>query len=54
MKYIKKNGKLQDQRIVDAMRKAADVYEDGAIIEAADMLLEVINAIYAFASREES
>lgn len=53
MKYIRRNGELQDRRIVNAIRRAADVYEDGEIIDAADMLLEVINAIDEWIHKEE-
>ena len=52
MKFFK-NGILEDKKIEAALRKAADDYEDGALIEVRDLLLEIINAIDEFADREE-
>ena len=40
-----KNGKLKDDRIIAAIRQAADDYEDGAIIEAKDLLEKIVLAI---------
>ena len=47
MKYIK-NGCLQDERIISALQQAARDYENGAIIETRDTLLEIAAAIDAF------
>lgn len=47
MKFIK-NGELDDKKIVAALHKAADDYENGALIEVRDILLEIINAIDEF------
>lgn len=47
-KYIDNNGTLKDKKIVKDIRKAADMYENGELIEVHDLLLEVINAIDAF------
>lgn len=55
MKYRKKktklfkNGSLNDEAVLSAIDRARRDYEDGAIIEAYDALLEVINAIDDFA-----
>ena len=40
-----KNGELKDSDIIAAIRRAADDYEDGAIVEARDLLAEIIFAI---------
>lgn len=45
MKYLKKDGTLEDRNIIEDIRKSADMYENGEIIEARDMLVEIINAI---------
>lgn len=47
LKYIK-NGCLQDKRVVFALQQAARDYENGAIIEVRDTLLEIVAAIDAF------
>lgn len=48
------NGKeLSDTKIVEAIRQAADDYEDGAIIEAKEALMVVVDAIDAFEDNEE-
>ncbi len=51
MKYIKKNGELQDKRIISALKKAVDWYENGEVAEVRDGLLEIITAIDAFEER---
>ena len=48
-----KNGKLEDKKIEEALRKAADDYANGELIEVRDLLLEIINAIDAFDEAEE-
>ena len=54
MRYKKKstklfeNGSLNDEAVLSAIDRARRDYEDGAIIEAHDALLEVINAIDDF------
>lgn len=56
MRYKKKstklfeNGSLNDEAVLSAIDRARKDYEDGAIIEAYDTLLEVINAIDCFAN----
>lgn len=47
MEFIK-NGELDDKKIIYALRKAADNYENGELIEVRDILLEIINAIDDF------
>ena len=41
-------GNLQDKKIVEALHKAAEDYENGEIIEVKDVLIEIINAITDF------
>ena len=48
-----KNGQLQDKKIVDALRRAADDYEDGAIIETRSLLQDIVDAIDEFTDAEE-
>ena len=54
MRYKKKstklfeNGSLNDETVLSAIEHVRKDYEDGAIIEAHDSLLEVIKAIYDF------
>lgn len=43
-----KNGELKDKKIVEALRKAADWYEDGAIVEVRDLLQDIVDAIDEF------
>lgn len=53
MKYIDKKGNLEDKRIIAAIKIAADDYENGAIIEARDELLDIIKSIDEFIKHEE-
>lgn len=48
-----KHGELQDKKIVAALEQAAKDYEDGAISETRDLLVDIVNAIDAFEKREE-
>ena len=48
-----KNGELKDKKIVEALRKAADDYENGALIETRDLLLEIVDAIDEFYVAQE-
>lgn len=43
-----KHGELQDKKIVTALHKAAEDYENGEIIEVKDVLIDIINAITDF------
>ena len=44
MRFLR-HGELQDNEIVKALREAVDDYEDGAISEVRDLLVEIVNAI---------
>ncbi len=48
-----KNGELKDKKIVAALHKAAEDYENGEIIEVKDVLVEIINAITDFENAQE-
>ncbi len=48
-----KNGELKDKKIAAALRQAAIDYENGAILEVRDMLLEIVCAINEFEKAEE-
>ena len=52
MKFFK-HGELEDKKIEEALRKAADDYANGALIEVRDLLLDIINAIDEFSDRQE-
>lgn len=52
MKYII-NGDLQDKRIANALRQAAEDYENGELLEDRDLLLEIIAAINEFEDTQE-
>lgn len=43
-KFFKK-GELQDKQIVDALRQAAEDYENGEIAEVQGVLFEIVDAI---------
>lgn len=45
MYFDEKTGELKDNEIVAAIRKAADDYEDGAILEASYVLEKIVDAI---------
>lgn len=47
MEFIK-NGQLKDEKIVAALRQAADDFENGEIAEVRDLLQDIINAIDEF------
>lgn len=44
MKFLK-HGELQDIEIINALKKSAYDYENGAILEVRDLLVEIVNAI---------
>lgn len=48
-----RNGELRDEKIIAALGKAEKYYESGAIIEARDLLLEIVDAIDEFESEQE-
>ena len=48
-----RNGKLEDKKIEAALRKAADDYGNGELIEVRDLLLEIVSAIDEFSDNEE-
>ena len=48
-----KNGELEDKEIVAALRKAADDYENGEIIEVRDLLQDIVDDINEFESDRE-
>lgn len=48
MRKFYKKGELQDKAIAAALRKAAEDYENGEIVEVKGLLIEIINAITDF------
>ncbi len=48
-----KHGKLQDKEIVSALRKVADQYENGELIEVRDLLQDIVDSIDEFESDQE-
>lgn len=47
---VKGRVELNDKEIVKALREAADGYENGEILETADVLWEINDAISAYAN----
>lgn len=47
-KYINNDGTLNDKKVAEDIRIAADMYEDGEIVETHDLLLEILEAIEGF------
>ena len=47
-KYMNKDGTLKDEVIIEDIHKAAEWYEDGAILEVADLLADIVSIIEAF------
>lgn len=48
-KYLGKNNtKINDEAILKDMDKAREMYEDGALLEAADLMQEIARAIKAW------
>ena len=47
-----KNGELQDKKIVKALKKAAEDYENGEIAEVQELLLEISAVIYKWEATE--
>lgn len=44
MRFLK-NGELQDDEIVEALKESAEYFEDGMISEVRDLLVEIVHAI---------
>lgn len=56
MDYIKrtKNGlELKDKKVTKAIAAALVDYQNGAIVEACDMLIDVVNSLREFINQEE-
>ena len=47
-KYVNKDGSLKDKKITADIRNAADMYENGELIETQNVLIEIANAIQNF------
>ena len=43
--YLNEDGTLNDDRVIEDLHKAIDMYENGEIIETHDILLYIVNAI---------
>ena len=46
--FNEESGELYDAKIIQALRKSADDYENGEIEEVRDVLIEIVNAIESF------
>lgn len=44
MRFLK-HDELEDEKIVEALKEAAEDYEDGAILEVRDVLVDIVKAI---------
>ena len=53
MVYIKKNGELKDACIYGALQTAANMYENGEIVEVRDMLFDILRDLNTFIDQEE-
>ena len=49
-RYTNNDGTLKDNEIANGIRKAADMYENGELLEVHDLLLEIIKVIREFDS----
>ena len=47
-KYLNNDGTLKDKEVTADIRKAAEMYKNGEIIETHDILMELVNAIRTF------
>lgn len=46
--YNERTKELNDKKIMEALSSATKDYEDGAIIECQDILIDIVNAITQF------
>lgn len=46
--HSKNNTKMNDEAILEDIDKAKEMYEDGALLEAADLMQEIARAIKAW------
>ena len=46
--YDSKNDELNDKQIIEDLKEAIDMYENGEILEVRDLLLDIINSIDEF------
>ena len=44
-KYLDDSGNLKDNKIIVDIRKAADMYENGEIVETHDLLLDIASVL---------
>lgn len=51
--YLDKNNEIKDKEIIKDIHKAADWYENGAIIEAMDLLSDIMRTIEVFIIRDD-
>lgn len=46
--YLNDDGTLKDDRVIEDLHKAINMYENGEITETQDLLIEIVNAISDF------
>ena len=46
--YNEAKNELRDDLVIKKLSEAKELYEDGAIIECQDMLIDIVNAITQF------
>jgi len=52
MSYLNSDGTLKDKKVVRDIRKAADMYENGEIVEAQSVLADIVTAIQSFDNKD--
>ena len=52
-KYATKKGELKDEKILQAMEEAKNMYKNGEIVEALDVLTDITDAIREFVLHDE-
>jgi len=47
-KYVNHDGTLKDNKVLEDLNKAGNMYRQGELLETQDLLLEIVNAIKIF------
>ena len=52
MSYLNNDGTLKDEKVASDIRKAADMYENGEIVEAHSLLIKITNTLQDFENEQ--